>query len=655
MNLNRIATKTSLIFLGFAVLVLVSVGLTFWGLNTQKEEAVVINLAGRQRMLVQQIRRLALEMEGGKEPGTRDQLQQSRQTFEQTLNALRNGGEAPYFGDNTVVLPRTQSPEIVSQIDQISQTWRTFAASLDVIETAAPGSPDFSEALQSLENTAPGLVTQVDELVRLYENQSTNRVATLRSVQALFLGSALALLIAGVWGTRRFILHPLQALGQAAQRFGSGDLETPVQVRGDAEIEVLNTTMEEMRRKLRGSKQELQTWANTLEERVTQRTQELEALNSVSREISSRLEIQHVLNSVVEKSRQLLKADVAFLCLLDAAENRLNLQSNSGTSQAVIACSASAKAGWASQVIAGEQALRCEPGGCQGYCQIVASPYRQSHLAAPLCIDNHPIGALCVASQQPEFFNEEAAGLLTRLANIASVAIENARLYAQTERSAAIEERHRIAAEMHDGLAQTLSFLSMTLDQTQRHLESGDLPRVKTTLERAQHGVDLASHDIRRAIDSLQEDLPAQFTIQEQLDSLIQEMDRGRPPVVWENRTPVPLIMKPQDAEQVLRVVREAVINAQKHSRANQIRVTLQRSNNTGTISIEDDGTGFDPQALPASDRPHFGLKIMQARAAQVRGKLEIQAEAGKGTRVVLTWPVEQEEPYGEDARLISG
>ena len=645
MRKNRIATKMGLIFSSFAILVLVSLGVSFWGLNAQKLDAVVINLAGRQRMLVQQMRSLAVDFENQGKPEHLAGLEASQQIFEQTIHALRIGGSAPYYAGDSVELPPTQDEEILRQIDQVEQTWLKFRENLAVIRSAPRGSQALTRAVDSLDDIAPELLTQADNLVHLYETKSTAIVNSLRWAQLIFLLSALALLLRGFWIIHHSVVQPLQELSDAAQRIGGGDLQAQVQVRGSVEIELLSATMEEMRGKLLTSQKELQIWAAKLEERVSQRTRELEALNSVSREVSSRLDIQQVLNSVVEKSRQLMEADVAFLCLLDEQKNSLSLQSASGALHAIAASSTTLEASWASRVIASDHALRYQDEGCLSCCQIVDKSYRGSQIAAPLKIENSVIGAMCVASQQPGFFAKDSLGLLTRLANIAAVAIENARLYTRLERSAALEERHRIAAEIHDGLAQTLRFLAISTEQAREQLENKEINRAEKTLARMQDGVEQASLEVRRAIASLQDDFPTQYTLQEQLNSLTQEMAGSNHSVAWVNRARVPIILGQQKAEQVLRVVREAVINAQKHGRATHISVILKRSNHTAAVSIEDNGVGFDARVPPGrEDREHFGLKIMQARAAHLDGKLDIYSRPGKGARVVLTWPLERNQ-----------
>src|SRR5512139_3432691 len=102
--MHRLQAQLTILFTAFVLLVVVSVSLTFWGLQTQRQDALVINLAGRQRMLVQQMTRLALQLRGGNESAFAA-LQESRQIFQQTLFALRDGGTTLYQIGRVVNLP----------------------------------------------------------------------------------------------------------------------------------------------------------------------------------------------------------------------------------------------------------------------------------------------------------------------------------------------------------------------------------------------------------------------------------------------------------------------------------------------------------------------------------------------------------------------
>lgn len=286
-----------------------------------------------------------------------------------------------------------------------------------------------------------------------------------------------------------------------------------------------------------------------------------------------------------------------------------------------------------------------------GSCGIVLPRFRMSHLAAPLRMVDQVIGALCVGSPQNGAFSEEAERLLTKLANSAAIALENARLYNRAERLAVLEDRQRIAAEMHDGLAQSLSFAQVSVDLASNQIEEGDLDLATSTLRSVEKGLDQAVGEIRRAIASLQEDFPLHFTMQQQLANLVAEFSRENGiDVKWQARVKSPLALPHQAAEQVLRVVREALINAKRHAQADCITVRLEGLKGEIRIIIEDNGIGFDPSAPPADDgRQHFGLNIMQARAARLGGQLVIDSSPREGTRVILSWPRAEAENVNLD------
>lgn len=92
-------------------------------------------------------------------------------------------------------------------------------------------------------------------------------------------------------------------------------------------------------------------------------------------------------------------------------------------------------------------------------------------------------------------------------------------------------------------------------------------------------------------------------------------------------------------------------MNAQHYSHAEEIVIHLEYHDGSLSIEIEDDGIGFSPMADPDDDRPHFGLKIMRARAVRLSGTLDIHSTPGQGTQVRLTWPY----PIEENAILGSG
>jgi nitrate/nitrite-specific signal transduction histidine kinase len=658
MSLSSIQGRLGLLLAGFALLVASAIGVTFWGIEAQSNDARLINLAGRQRMLVQQMTRLSLQIKISNDQQAKSELLDAGQTFEQTLDAMQFGGQAPYLPGQFTNVPAARDATILQQLQQLRNTWGVFHSAAGTVASESPGSPTFNSAVQQMEQMSAGLVQQADQVVRQYEAVALRNTNRLRLIQGAFFASAIALLLLGSWSMRRSILKPLKALSHSAERIGAGDLDTAVQVQGLEEVKVLAATLESTRAQLKSTQQELLAWANQLEQRVDQRTLELNALYDVNRDISSRLDTQHVLRSVTEKARQLLGAEVATLCLLDKSHSLLNLTAFSGPQKAITGRISPDLGGMTGSILNSPQAISCGTSNCQTSCGILSQTFRRSHLAAPLRVGEHIIGALCVGSQNDGIFPEDANNLLTKLANAAAVALENARLYNQAERVAALEERQRIAAEIHDGLGQTLSSLGLMVDQTNVYLESGQVGQAQDQLERTRQIINQAVQEARGAIDSLLQAGADKGSLQEQLKEMLNEVSQPENlPLEWVDMTQAPIYLSRENCEQVLYITQEAITNAIRHAGAQRISIQLQFTGDQASILINDDGKGFDPEISPNDGQKHFGMKVMRARAVHLQGEVEISSTPGHGTQIALRWPVHssletKDDFYATDPRL---
>ncbi|MCC7119087.1 MAG: GAF domain-containing protein [Anaerolineales bacterium] len=463
-----------------------------------------------------------------------------------------------------------------------------------------------------------------------------------RVIQLVFLGLALILLGLGAWLLRRSLLRPLQTLQRAVETVGENQLDAPIQVAGPQELQALAQAFDEMRARLSSARQELLQSNLTLEQRVAQRTHELEMLNEVSREISSRLDIQQVLNSVTDKARALLGGEVASLCLVDENQSWLKLQTLSGPKNAIVGHAMPTDSDFANAVLADDGAMICGLNFCQGGCRMLSAEYRTSHLAAPLRVGNRVIGALCVGSPAQNQFAAESADMLSKLANVAAIALENARLFAQAEQTGTLGERQRVAAEMHDGLGQTLSYLGLMTDQIVEFLSDGQEGAALDRLHKTRETISKATGDVRRAINRLMnETLPANKNLwarlREALDEVAAQHDLES---VWRSETSSTPEPAPQTAEQIYNIVHEALINAARHAQASQVGVSIGQNEDGYFVTVYDNGKGFN--TLQAAPSGHFGLQIMQARAKHIGGQVEFASSAGQGTRITLTWPEER-------------
>lgn len=638
--LKSLQGRLSALFFAFVLLVLTSVGATFWGVKTQQNDALIINLAGRQRMLVQLMVRLAVGEQGN--GSASDMLVDSENTFDQTLTALEHGGVTPYLPDSFVSIPETKNPEILNALHDVRQSWEKVRAAIDKVIGMSAGEIGYSSAIEELEKLSTILARQADMVVQLYEADSTAKLNILRNIQLGFLFFALVLLAGGAWVTRQSVLKPLAELGVVAGHLGGNDLETPVQVQGPEEMRKLSQSFDGMRVGLKSAQRELIDLNNTLEKRVFQRTRELEALNVVTQEITSRLDIQQVLSSVTEKTRELLNGDVSFLCLLDASQPLLKLQTFSGSLDAAVDDTTIIKEHDLTEtVISSSKAVVCGIDTCREGCSILSDKYRRSHMAAPLRSNDQIIGALCVGSTSAQKFGDESIELLTKLANTAAIALENARLYEQAERIATLEERRRIAADMHDGLGQTFSYLGLMTDQALELLSSGKNQAAKERLHLTRETIEKATGNVRKAINRLMDENPIHSDLCCQLQDVANELSAQHNAIIeWRCDFESPCNCPTHVNEQVVHVAREALTNAIAHAHPSQIVVQFTKRDHDHVLLIEDNGKGFD-SSLP-SPNGHFGLQIMKARALRVGGLLTVHSAPGQGTRVILSFSAER-------------
>lgn len=616
---RSLRTQLGLIFLAFFILVAGSVAATFWLVKTQHDDATVINLAGRQRMLTQQMTRLALTQPDSPE------LPQVSQQFEQTLHALRDGGSVTDANGRSIILLPTTDPAIHPQLDQAASQWETVRALL-----AAPG--DENQLLTESDR----LLRQLDQIVSGYEAAAQVKTVRLRQIQIAFLVSAFLLLGWGYFIIRRRLLQPLAVLGNTAQRIGAGNLSHPVPEVTGAELGQLGQTMEGMRVEVAAA-QEL------LEQRVAQRTHELTAAFEFSQEIVHQLDLTPLLQSVARRARDLLGGQAASVCVLNEDGRYLELVASSGTAETKIGLRQTSEQGLALPVIQQGQTVAVEE-GCAN-CGFLHQFPGQPCIAAPLQAGGQTLGALCVVRPHATYDPEESRAL-TLLANAAAIAIDNARLVdaskKQAEITASLAERERLAAELHDNLAQTLSFLSLKVERMAELFAAHEQDEAEAELTRMETAVKSAFTQVRAALTGLQQPLPDRDNFAQRLSACVSEFQQnGGPAVELTIQDSSALALPRLTQDQSLHILREALINARRHARAQHIHVTIRRQNGAAQFIVADDGRGFDPAQV--ENHNHLGLKIMHGRAQRSGGQLTIQAAPGAGTQIIATFPLNEE------------
>jgi signal transduction histidine kinase len=265
-----------------------------------------------------------------------------------------------------------------------------------------------------------------------------------------------------------------------------------------------------------------------------------------------------------------------------------------------------------------------------------------SAAAAPLLAGGEMLGALVMVADRPNLFEPRQAPFFQAIAHQASLAISNAQLHAQVQQMAVLEERYRLSREMHDGLAQTLSALGWQLDRLKKMVADGRLEVLEPEIALGQRMVREAYMDAREAIDGLRLVVDHSGGLASALAEYIADFERR---TGIEATLELEQELPPISAEaelQLLRIVQEALINVRKHAMAKHAWVRLQapRSNAKVTLTIADDGQGFDP-TLPRG-RGHVGLSTMRERAQSQGGEFTVVTGPKQGTRVTVTLPPDQ-------------
>ena len=267
-------------------------------------------------------------------------------------------------------------------------------------------------------------------------------------------------------------------------------------------------------------------------------------------------------------------------------------------------------------------------------------PPMRSLLGAPITGRGRVFGNIYLTDKSgADAFNDEDERVLVVLASQAAIAVENARLYDEAERNGRelrrlemLEERERIAKELHDGVIQSLFAVGMSLQAVASM--SGD-ENVSRRLDAVVEDVDHSIRDLRNYIFGLRPGILAD----RQLDAALRELADA-----FGARSDVVTVVEidgeaashlASRAADVVQLVREALSNVERHAGATTCRVTLRREAGGLVVEIDDDGSGFDLSAPSAG----MGLSNLRKRVASLDGRVEIESEAGKGTTVRATLP----------------
>jgi signal transduction histidine kinase len=423
-----------------------------------------------------------------------------------------------------------------------------------------------------------------------------------------------------------FLGAPVQAMGKVygniyltekrgARTFSKEDEESVVILATQAGVAIANATLyEESRRRER--------W--------------LVALRDITSEILADSDADSLLARIAEHARDLAGADAATILTTSSTPGRLVVAAAVGA----YAPQVRGQAVPASKSISGEVMETGTPfvtedatAHSTAYQPIIRRGRVGPAIFVALRVRGRATGTLMVANLKGgRSFDQGTVRIVETFADQASVAMAYVRAQADVRRVELLEDRERIARELHDGVIQSLFAVGMGLQGTA--LITGS-PEQAARIEGAVGELDKVIRDLRNYIFGLRPGILADRQLDQALRALGEEVQAGsRARVVVEVDAALAASLSARSHE-IVQLTREALSNVARHATAKNSVVRLVRDGQNAVLTIEDDGTGFDPRENSHGD----GLRNMRERASRLGGTLHIASARGKGTSLRVTFP----------------
>lgn len=374
-----------------------------------------------------------------------------------------------------------------------------------------------------------------------------------------------------------------------------------------------------------------------LYEEVRQRALESEALARADAELFRSLDLDTVLKALVDVTVDILGCDKSMVAIWDAESGVMTLRASRNFGDHSLR---QIKEMYEREmprmenvsVIVTEDAADAHPVEVP----VVEAEGIRSFIQVPIVSQvGLPLGFFSVAYVNEHHFGAEEQRLLTQLADRVAVAISNAGLHQRAQRAASLEERQRLARELHDSVSQALYGIALGA-RTARTLLDRDPSQAAEPVEYVLALAEAGMAEMRALIFELRP---------ESLESEGLVVALGKQVAATEARCGIEigtdLCEEPEASvpakEALYRIAQEAVHNVVKHARAKSVQLALKQSGNALVLTVRDDGMGFDPEADYSG---HLGLKSMRERAESVGGTLSIESTPGEGSKVEVRVPL---------------
>ncbi len=611
-----LGAKLALIGAPFLLLALLSSAATLWVSWQLDGGAAAVNEAGRMRM---QSYRMALSIGTGETAALPEQVKE----FERSMETLRNGDpQRPLFvpWDDTVR----------ARFASVEQDWKNFRARWIDVRPAA---------LLTLRSDTVDFAADINAWVNSIELHMAHWTALLHLLQMSMLAMAVLGAAVLLYTGYMLVLEPVGQLKQAIEKIQLGDFGARVEAVTSDEFGTLADGFN-------GMAEHLQSMYHNLEHKVAEKTaqleekrERLESLYEVTALVAKATTLDELAQGFVKSISRIARADGVALRWSDQGNQRYLMLAAHGLPNSMVEAELCVDKGECHcGVVAPEAGLRVIPIQSMSDSSLrhCARAGFETIFNLPLQLHEKTMGEVDLFFHARITPSAQERSLLEALASHLASAMENLRINALEKEAAVAQERHLLARELHDSIAQSLAFLKIQVQLMRDALHSGEASRIQQVLEEIDLGVLESYSDVRELLLHFRtrtntEDIePAlattlkKFEHQSGMKASLTMQGQGMP-------------LSPDLQIQVLHIVQEALSNVRKHARASQVWLDVQQQP-AWRFEVRDDGIGFDP-GNGAPDETHVGLRIMRERAQRIAAVLDVIATPGHGCSIILTLP----------------
>jgi two-component system nitrate/nitrite sensor histidine kinase NarX len=592
---SSVLVRTALVMGVLALLSLASIVISALIADDISGRANAVNVSGSLRFL--SFRTLSEVLQ----PDKRTQAPETMKVFEHRLLNL----------ERFVVAKSRPGAPSQQAVAAVLARWNTQVRNLEL--AAAQGDPS---ALSQVAIEVPDYVDQIDRVVSLIEIELEDKARLLRVIQLALLAGMILISLLTIWMLHRQLVQPLAQLVQAAKTVSQGSFSARVKHISNDELGQLGRAFNTMVEEISNMYSHLEDKVEEKTRELTRTNQSLELLYWVSQQLSASdmtLEkVQAVLREVEEK----LELGHSMICISESGHLPAHRITSDLTAEEVRA------------LCSGPECDRCF---VDANVPLEQQARERTMIAVPIGDGDRFRGVLPILIRAGAPLSREKVRVIETIGHHVSNALLNMRRAEEKHRMAVLEERTVIARELHDSIAQSLSYLRIQVTRLEKSLEQGGDPAA--IADELKQGLTGAYRELRELIATFRLRIDERgFSVA--LEETIAEFSEKLGFPVHFNNALSGIVLSGNEEMHVVRIIREALSNIERHAEAHTASVeVVVDAYHSVTVRIADDGKGFDQAKTPTG---HFGVNIMHDRAQILDGRLEVESAPGAGTVVTL-------------------